>query len=53
MVDEFGAATEKIREGGFSTITFVADEAGLYEYYCSVGQHRAAGMIGKLMVEPK
>lgn len=51
VVDEFDAATEKIREGGLTSVTFVADKAGTYEYYCSVGAHRALGMVGKLIVE--
>ena len=51
VIDEFGAATEKVREGEKTTVTFVADKAGTYEYYCSVGEHRAAGMVGKLIVE--
>jgi len=32
-------------------VTFVADKAGEYEFYCSVGQHRANGMVGKLIVK--
>ncbi len=51
VVDEFDAATEKISEGGETSVTFVADKAGNYEYYCSVGQHRANGMVGTLIVE--
>ena len=51
VVDEFDAATEKIREGGLTSVTFVASKTGTYEYYCSVGQHRASGMVGKLIVE--
>jgi plastocyanin len=51
VVDEFSAATEKIREGGETSVTFVADESGTFEYYCSVGSHRAAGMVGSLIVE--
>jgi len=53
VVDEFGAATEKIQAGGQTSVTFVADKAGSYEYYCSVGSHRANGMVGTLIVEPK
>ncbi len=51
VVDEFGAATEQIRPDGLATVTFVADKAGTYEYYCSVGSHRAQGMVGTLIVE--
>ncbi len=51
VVDEFDAATGKVRPGTPTSITFVADKAGTYEYYCSVGNHRAQGMAGKLIVE--
>ena len=51
VVDEFGAATEKINAGGSSFVEFVADKKGTFEYYCSVGKHRANGMKGNLIVE--
>jgi len=50
-VDEFDAKTEQINAPGSSSVTFVADKAGEFEFYCSVGQHRQMGMIGKLIVE--
>lgn len=51
VVDEFNAATEKVRPGTPTSVTFVADKKGTYEYYCSVGSHRANGMVGTLIVE--
>lgn len=51
VVDEFAAATEKVQPGTPTSVTFVADTAGTYEYYCSVGSHRANGMVGTLIVE--
>lgn len=51
VVDEFDAATEQVRPGTPTSVTFVADKAGTYEYYCSVGSHRAQGMVGTLIVE--
>lgn len=51
VVDEFGAATERVNEGESTSVTFVADEVGTFEYYCSVGNHRQAGMVGALIVE--
>lgn len=51
VIDEFSARTEKMRTGGKSSVTFVADKVGTFEYYCSVGQHRMNGMVGKLIVE--
>lgn len=51
VVDEFNARTKQIKTGETDTVTFVADQTGMFEYYCSVGQHRANGMVGKLIVE--
>lgn len=51
VIDEFGAATQKVNAGGSSSVEFIADERGTFEYYCSVGQHRANGMKGKFIVE--
>ena len=50
-IDEFNAATAKIGAGKQATITFIADKAGSFEYYCSVGSHRAMGMKGTLTVQ--
>lgn len=49
-IDEFNAATAKLAAGASETIEFVADQAGSFEYYCSVGSHRAMGMKGTLTV---
>lgn len=51
VVDEFDAATAQVRPGTPTSVTFVASKAGTYEYYCSVGSHRAQGMVGNLIVE--
>ena len=51
-VDEFDAATEVVTSAdGVTSVTFVADTLGTFEYYCSVGNHRAQGMVGNLVVE--
>ena len=49
-IDEFNAATKRIRSDEEETIEFTADKAGSFEYYCSVGEHRAMGMKGTLTV---
>ncbi|MDO8569275.1 MAG: plastocyanin/azurin family copper-binding protein [bacterium] len=49
-IDEFNASTRLLNVGETQTITFVADKVGTFEYYCSVGNHRAMGMVGKLTV---
>lgn len=51
VVDEFDARTAIVQAGESSSVTFVADKKGRFEYYCSVGQHRANGMVGTLIVE--
>ena len=50
-VGEFSAATTRVNSGASTSITFVADKVGTFEYYCNVGNHRAQGMIGNLIVE--
>lgn len=50
-LDAFGAATSVIGAGQRQTIEFVAATAGTFEYYCSVGNHRAMGMKGTLTVQ--
>ena len=51
VIDEFNVATEKVRDGGKTSVEFVADKNGTFEYYCSVGEHRANGMKGTFIVE--
>lgn len=51
VLDEFDAATSRINEGDETTVTFVADTKGTFQYYCSVMNHRERGMIGYLTVE--
>lgn len=51
-IDEFtGAKTKQIGADASETIEFVADKAGTFEYYCSVGNHRGMGMKGTLTVK--
>ncbi|HSX39382.1 MAG TPA: cupredoxin domain-containing protein [Candidatus Saccharimonadales bacterium] len=49
--DEFSAHTDRVQTGQTASVTFVADKAGTFEYYCSVMTHRAKGMVGKLIVQ--
>lgn len=51
VIDEFGGKTKQLAAGQSETIEFVADKKGTFEYYCSVGAHRANGMVGKLIVQ--
>lgn len=49
-IDEFNVATKRVSGTEKDTITFVADKTGTFQYYCSVGSHRAMGMWGTLTV---
>lgn len=49
-LDKFNVATKLLNESEEQTITFVADEKGTFEYYCSVGNHRDMGMVGSFTV---
>jgi plastocyanin len=51
VLDEFDVRTEKIGAGKTAEVTFTASKKGTFEYYCSVGTHRAQGMKGTLIVE--
>ena len=51
VIDEFDVATKQGNGPSEETVTFVADKAGTYEFYCSVGQHRQMGMKGSFIVE--
>ncbi|MBI4137513.1 cupredoxin domain-containing protein [Candidatus Roizmanbacteria bacterium] len=50
-IDELNVDGPVVENGQSTTIEFVADQVGEFEYYCSVGQHRANGQVGTLIVE--
>jgi len=50
-IDEYGVATKQLQFPAEEVLEFTADKAGNFEYYCSVGSHRAMGMFGTLKVE--
>ena len=51
VIDELEAKTEKLTAGESTSIEFTADQAGTFQYYCSVGNHRGLGMEGNFIVE--
>ena len=51
IIDEFNVATKRLNGGEQDAVEFTADKTGSFEYYCSVGSHRAMGMKGTLVVE--
>lgn len=51
VIDELDVRTDIIKSGETTEVEFTADTTGEFEFYCSVGQHRANGMVGTLIVE--
>lgn len=51
VIDQFSIKTPIISSGKEATVQFVADKTGTFEYYCSVANHRAMGMVGNLIVQ--
>lgn len=51
VIDEYGVATKQTQSPTTEVLEFIADKVGSFEYYCSVGSHRAMGMKGVLKVE--
>lgn len=50
-IDELGVKMPITKNGDTGTVEFTADKVGTFEYYCSVGQHRANGQVGKITVK--
>jgi heme/copper-type cytochrome/quinol oxidase subunit 2 len=50
-IDELNVDGPVVQSGESTVVEFVASELGSFEYYCSVGQHRANGQVGTLIVE--
>lgn len=50
VIDEFNVKSKTIQASQTDELTFVASKKGTFEYYCSVGNHRTMGMVGKLTV---
>jgi cytochrome c oxidase subunit II len=51
VVDELNVNLPITKAGETSSVVFTADKVGTFEYYCSVGQHRSRGQVGKIIVE--
>jgi nitrite reductase (NO-forming) len=50
-IDEFQVSTGPVQGAGEKgTITFKADKAGVFAYYCNTVGHRAAGMEGRIVI---
>jgi plastocyanin len=51
VIDELNVKSKLIGSGQTDTVEFTPDKIGTFEFYCSVGNHRAMGMKGILVVE--
>lgn len=51
-IEGYNVGTKVVQAGQSETFEFVADRADSFEYFCSVGNHRANGMKGTLTVTP-
>lgn len=51
IIDDFNVKSKLLKTGEEDTVSFVADKTGSFDYYCSVGNHRAMGMQGTLVVQ--
>ena len=51
VLDGYNVKTAIIGSGKSQSVTFTADKAGTFAFYCSVGNHRQMGMAGTLTVE--
>lgn len=51
VVEGTDIKTATIGGGETTTLTFVAPAAGTYTFYCGVGGHRDAGMVGTLVTD--
>lgn len=49
-IDELNVHLPLTKAGETNTVEFTADKIGTFEYYCSVGQHRKLGQVGKITV---
>lgn len=49
-IEGIAARTKTIQAGYSEQLTFVADKIGSFPFYCTVGNHKAMGMSGVIIV---
>lgn len=52
-IDELDVHMPITKGGETNSVEFVADKAGTFEFYCSVGEHRKKGQVGTITINPK
>ncbi|TSA46603.1 hypothetical protein D4R52_00190 [bacterium] len=50
-LDQFHVVSDTVSGGQKTTVQFVANQTGTFEFYCGVGSHRDLGMVGQLIVQ--
>lgn len=50
-IDELNVKSPIVKDGDTGSVEFVATEVGTFEFYCSVGEHRQNGQVGKIIIE--
>ena len=50
VIDALSVNSGVISGGETTTFTFTPDQAGSFEFYCSIGSHKNMGMLGTLVV---
>lgn len=53
VIDELNVRSDTINTGGNALVTFTIPESAAgqtYEFYCSIMNHRAQGMVGQLII---
>lgn len=51
VIKELGVQSKLTQSGETAQVQFTPNQTGTFEFYCSVGNHRAMGMKGTLIVE--
>ena len=49
-IEGYDVGTSQIQAGQEASFEFTADKAGTFVFYCSIGNHRAMGMVGTMTV---
>ncbi len=50
-IDELSVKGPMVKGGATDTFSFTPDKKGTFEFYCSIGQHRANGQVGTIVIE--